>query len=74
MHYMLWILQACPCMHVHRSARCSASSPQKKPAALASGLFCEVLDGDSYAITVLRQNVSAAVTCIFLVEVLDVLA
>jgi hypothetical protein len=46
---------------------------QKKPAALACGLFLWVLDGDSYAITVLRQNVSAAVTFIFLFAVHEVL-
>jgi len=46
---------------------------KKKPAALACGLFLWVLDGDSYAITVLRQNVSAAVTFIFLFAVHEVL-
>jgi hypothetical protein len=35
--------------------------------------FWGVLDGDSYAITVLRQNVSAAVTFIFLFAVHEVL-
>src|SRR6218665_3445992 len=42
-----------------------ASDVQKPAAANRCGL--SVLDDDSYAITVLRQNVSAAVTCIFLV-------
>ena len=73
MHCMLWILQSL-CLHA-RAPACAlwCQQPTKKPAALASGLFCEVLDGDSYAITVLRQNVSAAVTFIFLFAVHEVL-
>lgn len=61
---------------VHRAGPVRRTAPwrKKKPAALACGLFLGVLDGDSYAITVLRQNVSAAVTFIFFVEVHDVLA
>jgi hypothetical protein len=50
-----------------------AAAQQKRQSPHAAG-FVVVLDGDSYAITVLRQNVSAAVTFLFLVEVLDVLA
>lgn len=46
----------------------------KKPADMDCQRALQELDGDSYAITVLRQNDSAAVTGIFLVEVPDVLA
>jgi hypothetical protein len=47
---------------------------QKKARGLGlRAFFWGVLDGDSYAITVLRQNVSAAVTFIFLFAVHEVL-
>jgi len=45
---------------------------KKSPRPWPAGFF-GVLDGDSYAITVLRQNVSAAVTFIFLFAVHEVL-
>jgi hypothetical protein len=45
----------------------------KKARGLGLRAFFGVLDGDSYAITVLRQNVSAAVTFIFLFAVHEVL-
>jgi hypothetical protein len=58
-----------------RCKRCPAcKAAQQKPQSPHAAGFVVVLDGDSYAITVLRQNVSAAVTFLFLVEVLDVLA